>query len=398
MSLGGKIVYYKKFQDIELSRLGMGNMRLPTVGGSPMGPVDEVKAQEIIDFVYAQGVNYYDTAYMYHNGNSEKFLGKALKKYPRESYYLADKMPGFMLEPGQVPADIFEEQLRRCDTDYFDFYLCHNVNESSVDVYNDEKLGIIPYLIEQRRLGRIKHLGFSSHSEPATLQAFLDKWDCFEFVQIQLNYLDWTLQDAKQQYEIISAHGLPVWVMEPCRGGRLASLTDEANAVLKGAAPDKSIASWAFRWVQSLPNVQVVLSGMTQLDQAQDNIATFAEYKPLTDAEQATLQKALDMFKDKVNVPCTKCHYCDGCPMGLKIPDLLAMYNEYCIDPGPRNLMEVTELPKSEQPGSCVACGKCASHCPQSIDIPGVMSKFADIIETSPAPAPPPGADAKKDD
>jgi predicted aldo/keto reductase-like oxidoreductase len=369
----------------------MGNMRLPTKDGV----VDEEKAQEIIDLVYAQGVNYFDTAYMYHGGQSERFLGKALKKYPRDSYYLADKMPGFMLQPGQTPKDLFEEQLARCDTDYFDFYLCHNVSESTVGVYNDEEKGIIPYLIQEREAGRIRHLGFSSHGSPEMLRSFLDKWDCFEFVQIQLNYLDWTLQDAKQQYEIITDHGLPVWVMEPCRGGRLASLSDKADALLKAARPESSIASWAFRYVQSLPNVFVVLSGMTQLDQAQDNLETFREYSPLTTSEQATLQQALDLFRDQVNVPCTKCHYCDGCPKGLEIPELLSMYNTYAIDPGPMRLSGVRSLPEEQQPKSCIACGSCAKKCPQSIDIPGVLSKFAEIIETTPVPGPPPGTKKK---
>jgi hypothetical protein len=365
----------------------MGNMRLPTVGG-PGTAVDEAKAQEIIDLVYAKGVNYFDTAYMYHGGKSETFVGRALKKYPRDSYYLADKMPGFMLQPGQTPAEIFEEQLRRCDTDYFDFYLCHNVNDKSVSVYNDEKLGIIPYLLAQKEAGRIKYLGFSSHGSPETLKAFLGKWDCFQFVQIQLNYLDWTLQDAKQQYEIITDHGLPVWVMEPCRGGRLAALSPEADAVLKEAAPEASIASWAFRYVQSLPNVGVVLSGMTQMDQALDNLATFQDYSPLSPAQQETLQRAIDLFRDQVNVPCTKCHYCDGCPMGLDIPDLLASYNEYAIAPGPGNLREVVALPQEHQPAACIACGKCAKKCPQTIDIPGVMKQFAQIIQDNPIPAP----------
>jgi hypothetical protein len=383
-------VHYTDFQGKQLSRLGMGNMRLPTTGDT--GTVDEERAQAIIDLVYANGVNYFDTAYMYHNGQSERFLGKALKKYPRDSYYLADKMPGFMLQPGQTPRDIFEEQLRRCDTDYFDFYLCHNVNEATVDVYNDEALGIIPYLLQEKAAGRIRHLGFSNHGSPELLRGFLDRWDCFEFVQIQLNYLDWTLQDAKQQYEIITEHGLPVWVMEPCRGGRLAALSPDADALLKAAEPDRSIASWAFRYVQTLPNVQVVLSGMTQLDQAQDNLRTFAAYSPLSPAQQNTLQKALDLFRDQVNVPCTKCRYCDGCPKGLAIPDLLAMYNAYAIDPGPRKLSEVRALPAEQQPAACIACGSCTRKCPQSIDIPGVLAKFAEIIETSPIPGPPPGA------
>lgn len=379
-------MHYKDFKGLNISRLGMGNMRLPTIGDQkgPGAPIDTERAQEIIDYVYENGVNYFDTAYMYHDGKSEGFIGEALKKYPRESFFLASKMPGFMLKPGQAPAEIFEEQLQRCQVDYFDFYLCHNVSEMTVDVYNDEKLGIIPYLLEQKKAGRIRHLGFSSHGKPETLAAFLDKWDCFEFVQIQLNYLDWTLQDAKQQYEIITGHGLPVWVMEPCRGGRLASLSPEEDELLKAACPDKSIASWAFRYVQTLPGVQVILSGMTQLDQAEDNIATFNEYSPLSDAESKTLNDAVELFKSKVNVPCTGCRYCDGCPQGLDIPELLSLYNEFCIAPGP--MMELDRMDKDKLPANCIACGSCSKKCPQSIDIPGAMAKFTELIEKNPAP------------
>ena len=380
-------MYYRDFKGLSISRLGMGNMRLPTTGSEMGSPVDREKAQEIIDYVYANGVNYFDTAFMYHAGQSEVFLGEALKKYPRESFFLADKMPGFMIPPGEGPESIFEEQLRRCQTDYFDFYLCHNVNESSVGTYNDEKLGIIPYLIEQRKAGRIRHLGFSCHGKPALLREFLDKWPgVFEFVQIQLNYLDWTLQDAKQQYDIITEHGLPVWVMEPCRGGRLAALDPESDALLKAEDPKASIASWAFRFVQSLPNVQVILSGMTELGQAIDNIATFSEYRPFTETEEKALRQAVDIFRTKFNVPCTACHYCDGCPMGLDIPTLLSLYNQFSVDPGPGIFMSLERLDDDQRPGRCVSCGQCARKCPQSIDIPGVMEKFNSALEALPRP------------
>lgn len=211
---------YKKFQDINLSRLGMGNMRLPV----SRGRIDEKRAQEIIDYAMAQGINYYDTAYVYHSGESESFLGKALKKYPRDSYYLATK---FYVMADPDIEKVFEEQLRKLDTDYIDFYLLHCVNEETCDAYMKPERKYLDFLMEQKAKGRIRHIGFSSHGKPATLERFLNWSDCFEFVQIQLNYLDWTMQDAKKQYEIITEHGLPVWVMEPVRGGRLASLGRE---------------------------------------------------------------------------------------------------------------------------------------------------------------------------
>ncbi len=381
-------MYYKTFKGLNISRLGMGNMRLPTIGSEMNSPVDKEKAQEIIDYVYANGVNYFDTAFMYHGGQSEVFLGEALKKYPRDSFFLADKMPGFMIEPGDGPESIFEEQLRRCQTDYFDFYLCHNVNEGSVDTYNDEKLGIIPYLLEQKKAGRIRHLGFSCHGKPALLREFLDKWpDTFEFVQIQLNYLDWTLQDAKQQYEIITEHGLPVWVMEPCRGGRLASLSDEADGLLRAVNPEASIASWAFRFVQGLDNVQVILSGMTKLEQAVDNIATFSEYKPFTGEEEKALWDAVERFRGQFTVPCTACHYCDGCPQGLDIPVLLGLYNQFSVSPGPNIFMELERLDDDQRPANCISCGSCERRCPQGIAIPEIMEKFAAALEDMPRPA-----------
>lgn len=371
---------YKQLCGEKLSRLGMGNMRLPTTDGK----IDEVKAQEIIDYLMAQGVNYYDTAYMYHGGESERFVGKALSKYPRDSYYLATKMPSYKLAEGCTPQEIFEEQLQKCGVDYFDFYLLHNLSENSFGIFTDEEKAVIPYLLEQKKNGRIRHFGVSSHAKPETLKKFLDQVDCMEFVQIQLNYLDWDMQDAKQQYEIIASHGLPVWVMEPCRGGRLASLSPAADDVLKAAAPDRSIASWAFRYVMGLPEVGVVLSGMTEMSQAQDNVATFSENNNLTEDESAVLQKALVLFRSEVNVPCTVCHYCDGCPMDIDIPAVLALYNKYQLDKSPFIRMELEKL--SAGPADCISCGACKPKCPQNISIPEVMAEFAELLEKLPKP------------
>ena len=372
---------YKQLCGEKLSRLGMGNMRLPTLDGR----IDEAKAQAIFDYLIGEGINYFDTAYMYHGGESEKFVGKALKKYPRDSYYLADKLPSNELQKGRSPEEIFEEQLARCDVDYFDFYLLHNLSEGSYDIFTDENVGAISYLLAQKAAGRIRHLGVSSHAKPETLKKFLENHhDAMEFVQIQLNYLDWDMQDAKSQYEIISSYDLPVWVMEPCRGGRLASLSPAADKILKDAAPDASIASWAFRWVQSLENVGVVLSGMTQMDQAVDNVKTFSEAMNLTESENATLMTALELFRSEVNVPCTACHYCDGCPVGIDIPAVLGLYNKFRIDKSPFIRMQVDKL--SAGPADCIACGACKPKCPQNIDIPAVMAEFAEELDKLPKP------------
>jgi len=383
-------MHYKELAGETVSYLGMGNMRLPTTGKDRFSsPIHRAKAQEIIDYAYAHGVNYYDTAYVYHNGESETFLGEALKKYPRESYFLATKFPGFILKPGQTPEGIFEEQLRRCQTEYFDFYLIHNLNEETENLYMDEAVGIVRYFEEQKKAGRIRHLGFSSHGKPETLERFAS-WRSWDFAQLQINYLDWTLQDAKRQYDILTERGIPVIVMEPVRGGRLASLTPELDEVLKQARPERSVASWAFRWLMGLDNVKLILSGMTELPQLADNVATFERYEPLTQEENTILMEVCDRFRKQFHVPCTACRYCCGdCPQELDIPRFMNAYNEVIIAEFPMILMEIRELAQAEQPSSCIACGACVAHCPQSIDIPGVMQKLSKAVAGAKGFAPP---------
>lgn len=367
-------VIYRNFKGHDISLLGMGNMRLPLTSS---GAIDREHAQSIIDYAFEHGINYFDTAYMYHGGDSERFLGEALAGYPRESYYLADKFPGFMLRPGESPKEIFEEQLRRCRTDHFDFYLMHAVDARSLAVYEDPR--VLDYFEQERQAGRIRYLGFSSHGSPEVLERFVGarEWD---FAQIQLNYLDWTLQDAERQYEILTQHGIPVMVMEPLRGGRLASLTPEADALLQEAAPGRPVASWAFRWLMGLENVQVVLSGMSELSQIVDNVATFQHEEPLTGEHARVLERARDMLRERIGVPCTGCRYCvDDCPQGLNIPGLLNAYNNYAAATAYREFALSQALDRlGEGPGAdeCIACGACARHCPQSIDIPAAMERL----------------------
>ena len=217
---------YKDFQDLKLSALGMGCMRLPVVGGND-AVVDEAAAEEMVDCAMANGVNYYDTAWGYHNGNSEIALGKALAKHPREKFYIADKFPGYDLSNMPKVQEIFEEQLKKCRVDYFDFYLFHNVCEMNIDAYLDPQYGIHDYLMEQKRRGRIRHLGFSCHGNLPVLKRFLDAYGKdMEFCQLQLNYIDWTFQNGREKVELLDSWHIPVWVMEPLRGGRLARLSD----------------------------------------------------------------------------------------------------------------------------------------------------------------------------
>jgi predicted aldo/keto reductase-like oxidoreductase len=395
---GGKMLY-KSFQDLNLSCLGMGAMRLPKTGEGEK--IDEAKARGIIEYAYNNGINYFDTAYRYHAGESESFLGLVLKEIKRDSFYLATKFPGHMMEyrdgrlgftsllashqPVASAADVFEKQLEKCDVDYFDFYLLHNLCETSYPFYTDDRAGVVEYLLDQKKKGRIRHLGFSAHGRAGTIDSFLNHYNCFEFAQIQLNYLDWTLQNASKKYEVITKHGLPVVVMEPCRGGRLANLNDELTMILKKARPHDSAASWAFRFLQSLPNVQVVLSGMSTMEQLKENIETFSKNDPVNDDEKELLNR---IVKSLVNmVPCTGCRYCcDGCPKELDIPNLITLYNELKFGNPQYSLNETLRTMKEpERPSACIGCGSCVKVCPQNIDIPVVLQNFAEILKSQAA-------------
>jgi len=372
----------KQFQDKTLSLLGFGTMRLPL---NADGSIDEAQVNDMTRYAMEQGVNYFDTAYPYHDGDSERVMGRILSEYPRHSYYLATKYPGHQLiSTGYNPADIFEKQLKKCGVEYFDFYLLHNVYEKSMETYLDPQWGIIDYFKEQKRLGRIRHLGFSTHAQTACLKEFLNLYgQDMEFCQIQLNYLDWTLQDAKGKYELLCEYNIPVWVMEPVRGGKLAKLDATNEARLKALRPDESVAAWGFRFLQNLPNVTMVLSGMSNMEQMQDNIRTFSEEKPITEEEQALLFDIAEGMKD--SVPCTACRYCvDGCPMGLDIPTFLATYNELRVAPSTNAVMHIEFMEEDKKPSACIACGKCTHICPQNIDIPGALRDLTDRIRKLP--------------
>ena len=364
-----------------VSALGFGTMRLPLLED---GSIDQDQVQRMTDFAMENGVNYYDTAYPYHNGLSEISIRKALAKYPRDSYFLADKFPGHQHMKKYDCSGIFEEQLKKCGVDYFDFYLYHNVCENCFATYTNEEYGIKDFFIEQKRLGRIRHLGLSSHARAENLEEVLDYFgDCIEFVQIQLNYVDWDLQDAKRKVKILRERNLPIIVMEPLRGGKLADLGEENNELLRGKRPDESIASWSFRWLQTLPEVAIVLSGMTNFDQMKDNVATFSTGEPLSDEEKGVLTGIAESMK--VGVPCTACRYCtEGCPMGLDIPMLIAGYNDLKFQTALAVPMQMDVVPAEKRPESCIGCGACASVCPQQIDIPGVMKEFSELLAKAP--------------
>ena len=355
--------------------MGMGNMRLPVRADAEGRPIDYEKAKAIIDRAMAMGINYYDTAYIYHGGESEVFTGKTLAEYPRESYYVADK---YNLDAEPDYTKQFPEQLRRLNMDCIDFYLLHGVMDHNVDAFMNN--GCFDYFDRMKAEGKIRYFGFSFHGTPNALRRMvsLRQWD---FVQIQLNYYDYLHGDAKELYEILDEAGIPIMVMEPVRGGLLAKLNDDGSAVLKNASPEKSLASWAMRWVKSLDRVQVVLSGMTEMEQLEDNLATFADETAMSEDDKETVAEAALKLRDSVAVPCTACRYCtDGCPMGLDIPRLMHMYNEAKLG-GAWRLSGLKDLPEDKLPAACIACGTCTGVCPQSIDIPGYMGKLADMMK-----------------
>ena len=372
---------YRDFNGISLSMLGFGTMRLPT---KEDGSIDEALTEQMMDYALSHGINYIDTAWPYMNNMSELVVGKILAKYPRDSYYLATKYPGHVISDNYDPKDVFERQLKKCRVDYFDFYLLHNVYENSIDVYNDPKWGIMDYFIEQKKLGKIKHLGFSTHADLPTMKAFIERYrEHLEFCQIQFNYLDWTLQHCNEKIAYLKEVGIPVWVMEPVRGGQLVNLPEEQAARLTALDPSRSIASFGFRWMQQFDNISVVLSGMSNMEQMIDNVATFDHLDLLSEEEEKTVLDIAEHLKD--SVPCTACRYCcDGCPMELNIPYLISKYNEVKVGAGGNVAMQLDALPEDKLPSACIGCGTCAAICPQKIDIPGVMSSFSEVLSKLP--------------
>lgn len=369
---------YKDFQGMKLSALGMGAMRLPVIEGDDR-QIDEKATEEMVAYAMDKGINYYDTAWGYHGGNSEIIMGKILKKYPRDSFFLATKFPGYDLSNMSKVQEIFEKQLEKCQVEYFDFYLFHNVCEMNIDAYLDEKYGIFDYLWKQKEVGRIKHLGFSAHGDLPTMKRFLETYgDKMEFCQIQLNYLDYLFQNAKAKIELLDQYNIPVWVMEPLRGGRLANLEEKYQNQLTLLRLDEKIPAWAFRFLQSIKSVTMVLSGMSNFEQLKENIKTFEEDKPLNKNEWNTLLDISKQMLEKKVLPCTACHYCTShCPMGLDIPSLLNLYNEHCFTEGGFIApMALSALPDDKKPSACIGCQSCEAVCPQQIKISEVMKDF----------------------
>ncbi len=374
---------YRQFRDLKLSALGFGCMRLPTKNGV-FGDVDERAAAEMIDYAMKSGVNYYDTAWGYHDGKSETVMGKLLSRYDRNSFYLASKFPGYDLSNMGKTEEIFEKQLQKCQVEYFDFYLVHNVCEMNIDAYLDEKYGTLESLKKLKADGKIKHLGFSAHGDIGVINRFLEMYgDYMEFGQLQINYLDWTFQNGKEKYELLAERNIPVWIMEPLRGGKLAKLSDEDEKTLKRLRPDECIPAWAFRFLQGLPQVKMILSGMSDMAQVADNIKTFENDKPLSPSENDAILKIADAMVKKSSLPCTACRYCTShCPKGLAIPELIGLYNEHRFTGGGFIApMVVGTLSEDKKPSACVGCRSCEKVCPQQIKISEMMKDFTERLK-----------------
>ena len=371
---------YNDFGNLKLSALGMGNMRLPVRNGND-NDIDVEAAREMISFCMKSGINYYDTAYGYHGGNSELVVGELLKEYERNSFYLASKFPGYDLSNMTRVEEIFEEQLKKCRVEYFDFYMFHNVCEMNIDEYLNPEYGIFNYLMEQKKKGRVRHLGFSTHGDINCITRFLEAYgEHMEFCQIELNYFDYRFQNAKGKVRLLEEWNIPVWVMEPVRGGQLAELTPDAEARMREARPDEDIPAWAFRFLQSIPGVTVTLSGMSDMKQLKANISTYDESKPLDEAEMEMILGIADEMIRRTAVPCTGCHYCiSKCPKGLDIPFLLKQYNEAMVSGAGDFIasMALSSIPADKQPECCINCHSCERVCPQTIKIPEELKKFA---------------------
>ena len=361
-----------------ISVLGLGCMRLPVLAGKDAA-IDYVKAQEILDHALANGINYIDTAHGYHGGESQVFLGRALAKYPRDAYYLATKLPMWSVNEQADVEKVFKLQLERLNTDYFDFYLLHALDTGNYKKATEYKA--YEFIAEMKAQGKVKNIGFSFHDTPEVLQQIVDDHD-WDFAQLQINYVDWKNQDAKRQYEILEENNIPCIVMEPVRGGALATPGQKASKLLKTARPQKSVASWAIRYAASLPNVITVLSGMSNMEQLNDNIDTMTNFEPLSQAEYKVLEKAAEAFNLKDLIPCTACRYCMDCPFGVDIPGVFKLYNDYVVSKNKEEfLMAYTKTKTDSGAQKCTKCGQCAPRCPQFIDIPGQLETINNLVE-----------------
>lgn len=358
----------------EISRLGYGGMRFPKNGDE----VDMDAAVQLLRKAYEMGINYFDTAMVYHKGESEKIFGKAFEPYPRNSYLIADKMSIWLCSDEEDMKARFYNQLKTLKTDYIDFYLVHSLNRNHYKKVKD--LHCVEFLQQMKQEGKIKHLGFSFHDTYQVFTQILNDYT-WDFVQIQLNYLDWHNQGAEQLYRELERRNLPVMVMEPVRGGYLATIDSERAKPFLELEPQRSIASWAIRWVESLPQVAVVLSGMSDLQQLEDNVATMTHFEPMNEQELAAIDRVVEEIRKVNEIPCTGCRYCMDCPMGVDIPEIFSIYSQYKIFGKEKAFVKDYEEVVEHGNGAehCVRCMACTTKCPQMIAIPDKLEMIAKL-------------------
>ena len=358
------------------SLLGYGCMRFPTLDDAS---IDEPQARRLLDRAIEGGVNYFDTAYFYHKGASENFMSRALAQYPRGSYYLTSKLPTVLVHDLDEARRIFDEQWERLDRTYLDFYLLHNLNGERWRLLRDQ--GVVDWCLDLQRQGLFRRFGFSFHGSYDEFEEILTarEWD---LCQLQLNYMDTNEQAGLRGYALTEKRGVPLVIMEPVKGGALANPPAEAMELFQRARPGASAASWALRWAASLPNVMTVLSGMSTLEQVEDNLATFNAFRPLDEGERAVVEQAAAVYRRRVRNGCTGCRYCMPCPFGVDIPGLFKAYNRCAAAKSTgRFLKESGDIPAAARPAACRACGKCARVCPQHIGIPEEMAKLRALEE-----------------
>lgn len=365
---------YREMAGNRVSLLGYGCMRFPT---DAAGNIDEARAEALLLRAYEAGINYFDTAWPYHSGKSEPFVGKVMSKLPRDSFYLATKLPIWAIDSLDKAREIFDTQLEHLHSEYVDYYLLHALDEEKWE--KCLKLGIVDFLVEQKRLGRIRKLGFSFHAPYAVFNRIIDhrRWD---FCQIQLNYMDTEHQAGLQGLAYAEAKGIPCVIMEPVKGGTLASLPEYASAPLKAAAPQSSIASWAFRYLAGFDNVRVILSGMSSEEQLEDNLGTFSPYIPLSDHEKVALDEAIAALKSRPNNGCTRCKYCMPCASGVEIPRIFSIWNEYQrYQNDAMAAKDYKDIRPYGRAQCCIRCGKCEAACPQKIKIRDELKAIASM-------------------